>query len=212
MTNRNIAIANFAPKEVFNSDWPRFVGFKNRAEPEQRSGLFGLVDSSVRMHAFFENTTIKEILAEKLKYSRQIRITAEPAALVELDTNKYNIVMPARFDFDTTVKWLTPYEFTDSAGKEWDVYVLITGDDIHISSIAGSHVSAEGYWAMGIWRPRPDEGAVWTDVQRIEQLTINHVVEQGYLAHTSITMFEDDPDYGKYRVVDVTAVVPTYSV
>ena len=212
MTNRNIAIANFAPKEVFNSNWPRFVGFKNKAEAEQRSGLFGLVDSSVRMHAFFENTTIKEILAEKLKYSREIRITAEPAGLVEVNSNTYNILMPARVDFDTTVSWLTPYPFTDSAGKEWDVYVLITGADIHISSIAGSRVAAEGYWDMGIWRPKPDDGAVWTDAQRIEQLTINHVVHHGYLAHTSITMFKDNPDYGKYRVVDVTAQVPAYSV
>lgn len=207
MTKRNIAIANFSPKEVFNSSWPRFVGWKLLGKPVIHSGLFGLVDASTRMHAFFKDTSIKDVLRDRLIYSYRMEVKASPLGIT-YDPEKGQINMPGPEKQDHSVRWLPPYQFIDETGTEWDVYVLITGKDIHIEGTFHKTLKSDGYWDMGIWQPKVEEGAEWTDIQRIEQTTINYVHEHGYQAKTSITMFSDNPDYGKYHDCDVTCVVP----
>lgn len=209
MTKRNIAIANFSPKEVFNSSWPRFVGWKLLGKPVISSGLFGLVDASTRMHAFFRDTSLEDVIATRLSYSLITPdVVGSPSLVSKVAADKSVIYMQAPRAVDTSISWLPPYQFIDETGTEWDVYVLITGADIHIKGTFHKTIKSDGYWDMGIWKPKIEEGAEWTDIQRIEQTTINYVHEHGYQAKTSITMFSDNPDYGKYHDCDVTCVVP----
>lgn len=211
MTTRNIAIANFVPNEVHNSSWPRFVGFKDKRVPKLETGLFGLVDGNTRMHAFFYNTTIERVIEERLNYmvaTPDIRSVAK--SVTYTDQGVGMIEMPTGRKPDQSIRWLPPYQWVDAAGTEWDVYVLITGKDIHIKGNRDLSVKVDGYWCMGIWRPKFVEGEpeVWTDIARIEQATINYVHTQGFQAVTSVTMFEDNPGYGTYKNCDVTREIP----
>lgn len=201
MTKRNIAIANFNPSEVFNSSWPRFTGFKTRGNPEKLTGFAGLVDADVQMHAFFENTTIEEVLSEYLVYTYEIRVVAPPKNII-FNGNKGAIVMPDSRPQDHTITWLPPYTYVDDTSKEWDVYVLIKGTDIRIAGTSDKKILSEGYWDMGIWQPKIDIETGWTDTDRIVQQTINYVHDHGYIGKKSITIFRDSSNYGKYENVD----------
>lgn len=211
MTKRNIAIANFSPHEVHNSSWPRFVGFKGKRERVKGGGLFGLVDKNTRMHAYFRDTTIQEVLETKLFYKQTVQKFGRPMTKLKFDdTGKAAVGLALHnSDTDITVQYLPCFTYTDKDGIEWDVYPVVTGKDINIAMVPESDLIPNGYWDMGIWRPTEPE---WenNDVYRIEQLTINHVVSLGHGAKTSITIFDDHPDYGKYKDVDVTKPVPAW--
>lgn len=178
----NIAIANFSVKEVKGSSWPRFVGWRNIAEEERPSGLFGLVDANIKMHRIFENTNIHDVLLNKIKYSYHISRRSSPVSIKYNDLGIGTITMPPIKTLDQTIRWLPPFDFKTSNGDVISVYVVITGEDIHIDrDITGEHVS-DGYWSMDIWKPKVEEGKSWTDIQRITQATINHVISFGFYA------------------------------
>lgn len=211
MANRNIAIANFAPREVFNSSWPRFVGFKDVRTPVHGTRLFGLVDGNTRMHTFFYNTTIEDVLENHLNYKIKTPDVLSPAKSITYDQDGVGTIeLPAGRKPDCSIRWLSPYQWVDANGTEWEVYVLITGEDIHIRGNRHLAVKSDGYWDMNIWQPsfKTGEAEVWTDIDRIEQATINHVHEHGYQAVTNITMFKDNPNYGKYRNCNVVREIP----
>lgn len=208
MTKRNIAIANFSPQEVFNSSWPRFTGFKVKGNPNIASGMFGLVDRDVRMHAFFKDTNIRDVLRDRLKYSHRQEVNGSPVDITYGTDDVGTVKMAPPKLLDMSIRWLPPYLFTDSQGVEWDVYPVITGKDVHIAGAFHETLKTEGYWDMGIWQPKVEEGKEWTDIDKIEQSTINYVVSLGYEAMTNRTMFKDNPNYGKYHVVNVYQEVP----
>lgn len=212
MTKRNIAIANFSPAVVRDSSWPRFVGWKMIGNPKIESGLFGLIDRDVRMHRFFKDTTIKEVLRDQLLYTYHQEVTASPLGITyEPDFGRINMPKPKAQDH--SIRWLPMYHYTDAEGTVWDVYVIITGDDIHITGDFHRIFKAEGYWDMGIWKPKLAIGEVLTDIHKIEQATINHVVANGYPAmKPAWRMDKDDPrpigytkDGVEYFEYDVTA-------
>lgn len=199
MTQRNIALALFAPCEVFNSSWPRFIGFKRTSSPIQSSGLFGLVDANTRMHTFFFNTTIEEVLATKLIYAtNNPNTTSRAYSCTTLSEKKVKVNLPDPRKPDHTVRWLDPYVWTDKDNIEWYVYPVITGADINIKGTTRLETKADGYWDYGIWQPKINPDEEWTDIQRLEQSTINYVISCGYTGKTSLTMFKDDPRYGTY--------------
>lgn len=179
----NIAIANFCDTEVVKgSCWPRFVGWKNITQKERPSGLFGLVDANIKMHRVFEDTDIYDVLLNKIKYSYNISGRSTPVSIKYNDLGIGTIAMPPIRTLDQTIRWLPPFDFKTSSGDVISVYVVITGKDIHISrDITGEHVS-QGFWSMDIWKPEVEEGKPWTDIQRITQATINHVISLGHYA------------------------------
>lgn len=211
MTTRNIAIALFDPEcTVRNSDWPRFTGFKNVGSPVIESGLFGLVDKGTRMHAFFKNTSFQDVVTNELVFvKRGIDVKGTPGHVEFNPDNTGMVLMSRPPEPDTSFKWLKPYTYIQEDGVEWDVYVLITGKDIYVGGTFNRVFKTHGYWSMGIWRPTDEE--VVSDIFRIEQCTINYVVALGHPAMTSLTMFEDDPNYDKYKEVEVTREIPDYA-
>lgn len=199
MANRNIAIALFDPEcSVDNSNWPRFTGWKQIGKPYIESGLFGLVDKNTRMHRFFKNTTIKYVLTQQVRYKqRGIDVRVRCA---EIDFNKENggtVLMPLARIPDNSIKWLTPYTYTTVDGIEWDVYPIVTGADIFIVGDFQLSFKTDGYWDMGIWKPSEQE--MLSDIFRIEQATINHVVSLGHPAMTPVTYDECSPEYRTYK-------------
>lgn len=210
MTKRNIAIANFNPREVFNSSWPRFTGFKTVGRPVIESGLFGLIDKNTRMHAFFKDTTFQDVIVNSLSYVvRTDEVCGAPCSVTFDESNTGEIKMALPPHPDTSFRWLKPYTYVEVDGTEWDVYIVITGKDVRIKGTFHQTLKSDGYWDMGIWRPSDEE--VKNDIFRIEQCTINHVVSLGYKAMTGITMFDDNPDYGKYREAHVVREIPDYA-
>ncbi len=206
MTKRNIAIANFSPQVVEGSSWPRFTGWKMVGKPVIESGLFGLIDKDVRMHRFFKDTTIGEIISEQLRYIYNTRVIAPPEAVIYHNDGTAELVMPKPKAQDHSIRWLPPYQFTDSSGVEWDVYVLITGADIHIKGDFFNIFKAEGYWDMGVWMPRFQIGEEWNDIKKIEQHTINYVVSSGYPAMVRKGSFLDKEN--AYVEHNVSQLVP----
>lgn len=211
MTKRNIAIALFDPEcTVRNSSWPRFTGFKIVGNPVIRSGLFGLVDKGTRMHAFFKNTSFQDVVTNNLRFvKRGIDVKGTPGSVEFNPDNTGMVLMAPPPEPDTSFKWLKPYTYIQEDGVEWDVYVLITGKDIYVDGTFHQVLKTHGYWDMSIWRPSDEE--VKSDIFRIEQCTINYVVSLGHPAMTSLTMFEDSPDYNKYKEVIVTREIPDYA-
>ena len=212
MTKRNIAIANFGPREVVGSNWPRFTGWKIVGEPVLKSELFGLVDADVRMHQFFRDTTIEEVLTSKLLYSYSARVRALPLSIDFLiGQEKADIVMPPiRDDLDFTIQWLPPYQYIDRNDVEWDVYVVIPGTDIHIEGNAQLTIKSKGYWDMGIWKPKLAAGEEWNDIKSIEQATINYVVTHGYTARVKDYSAIAEKDSVVYKCIDVRQDIPGY--
>ncbi|ARV76687.1 hypothetical protein PHABIO_56 [Pseudomonas phage Phabio] len=210
MSKRNIAIALFNPNCVINSSWPRFTGFKNVGNPVIESGLFGLVDKGTRMHAFFKDTTFQDVVTNELRFlTRGIDVTGTPLSTQFNPDNTGTVLMVKPPEPDTSFKWLKPYTYVQEDGVEWDVYVLITGKDLFVKGTFNRVFKTYGYWDMDIWRPSDED--VKSDIFRIEQCTINHVVSLGHPAMTSLTIFKDSPDYDKYREVDVTRDIPDYA-
>lgn len=212
MTKRNIAIADFSPKEVEGSSWPRFTGWKMIGKPVLESGLFGLVDSDTRMHRFFKDTTLEEVLATKLSYTYSARVSCLPMSIDFFEgQNGGDIIMPPiRDNMDFTIRWLPPYQYIDKDDVEWDVYVVITGADIYINGDFHRIFKSEGYWDMQIWKPRLAIGEQWNDIKSIEQSTINYVVTHGYTAQTKDYAASSEQGKLVYRTVDVTQDIPGY--
>lgn len=206
----NIAIANFSPKEVFNSNWPRFVGWQVVGVPPINSRLFGLIDANTRMHAFFKDTTIGKVLRDNLNYSYSVSVNAAPLGITYEDGHG-QINMPLPRAQDHSVRCLPPYQYINEEGTQWEVYVIITGEDLHICGTANKVIKSDGYWDMGIWCPVIKDEGDWTDTARIEQATINHVYKHGYVAKKRLTMFKDNPNYGKYIAVDYSKEIPPRS-
>lgn len=197
MTKRNIAIALFDPEDnVYNSTWPRFTGWKETGKPYIESGLFGLVDHNTRMHRFFKDTDIKTVLQQNLRYrQRGVDVTSN-AIDITYDGNKGTVVMPAGRVPDLSISWLAPYTYIQEDGIEWDVYPIVTGRDIFIIGDFHRVFKTDGYWDMGIWKPEEEE--LKSDVFRIEQCTINHVISLGHPAMKPVTSDEKSPKYGTY--------------
>lgn len=203
MTKRNIAIALFDPEcNVSNSSWPRFTGFKQRKTKEQPTGLFGLVDGSTRMHLFFKNTDIQEVLSSRVRFLKRGIDVISPASEIVFDGNKGTVTLPEARKPDLTVSWLDPYTYKGTDGTEWDVYPVVTGRDIFIKGDRHGDYKTDGYWCMSIWMPKPDQ--LKEDMYRIEQSTINHVVKLGHPARSPVTYDHESPSYDRdYKVCDV---------
>lgn len=215
MTKRNIAIANFCPDEVATSSWPRFIGWKMVGQPVIESGLFGLVDSNIRMHRFFKDTTFKDVIQDQLVFSYRTEVKASPLRVdfIQNKAETANVILPQSSIgpvFELT--WLEPYQYIDKDHVEWDVYVLIPGRNLSIDGDFARTFKAQGYWDMGIWKPGPQElKDGWNDIIAIEQATINYVVSKGYKAWKYD--YSDIVDGAKkhfYKEADVTQELPGY--
>lgn len=209
MTKRNIAIANFNPSEVEGSSWPRFTGWKMVGKPVIESGLFGLIDKDVRMHRFFKDTTIEEIIRSQLRYTYRQTVTGLPRDVIFYPQGGGEIIMAPPGAQDHSIRWLPPYQYIDKDDVEWDVYVLIKGRDIYIEGDFQRSFKADGYWDMGIWKPKLAIGEEWNDIKSIEQATINYVVASGYPAMACTNSIGDDGPR-QYKVVDVYQDIPGY--
>lgn len=209
MTKRNIAIANFNPSEVEGSNWPRFIGWKMVGNPVIESGLFGLIDKDVRMHRFFKDTTIEEIIRSQLRYTYSQTVTGLPRDVIFHPQDGGVIIMNLPGVQDFSIRWLPPYQYIDKDLVEWDVYVLIKGHDIHIDGDFHHVFKSDGYWDMGIWKPKFKIGEQWNDIQMIEQATINYVVASGYPAMRCKYSSSAKDGY-EYEIVDVYQEIPGY--
>lgn len=211
MANRNIAIALFDPKEVDESCWPRFTGWKIMGSPYIESGLFGLVDKSTRMHRFFKNTDLKTVLTQQLRYKqRGIDVSVRCADVNFNSETSGTVLMPLARLPDTSIKWLAPYTYIQEDGVEWDVYVLITGRDLFIQGDFQLSFKTDGYWDMGIWKPSEEE--LKSDIFRIEQATINHVNRLGHYAWYPEFYYDETDGKKKYRQLrkDVVRELPDW--
>lgn len=209
---RNIAIANFFPKEVPGSSWPRFTGWKLMGSPVISSGLFGLIDSNIRMHAFFKDTCLADVLNSSLCY-RVITpdCIGSPIEVSRPIDQTCIIHMKHKVPLDTSIRWLPPYQYIDDTGTEWDVYVLIPGKNIVVDGTFHQTLKCTSFWDMGIWVPNVKVDDDWTDINRIEQETINYVVSKGYRAFK--TAADDTGMNGQHNYVEasVTREIPPRS-
>jgi len=211
MTKRNIAIANFSPSVVEGSSWPRFTGWKMVGKPHIESGLFGLIDKGTRMHRFFKDTTFEDVLANQLVYEYRTSVRGTPLSIEYPEDRNLGaeIIMAPLPTLDFSVRWLPPYQYIDKDHVEWDVYVVITSEDIYIRGDFQQSFITHGYWDMGIWKPSFKIGEDWNDIKMIEQATINYVVASGYPAMGCINRIGDDGPR-EYVVKDVYQEIPGY--
>jgi len=188
----NIIVISFITNMKGNpsAGYPRFSGSKLRKkDPDSqnlRFGLFGLLDGDQGIGYAFEDTTIEAVLIQKLQYSFQATVRGTPADYQFLPDRSGIKLLPPVVEKDHSLTWLIPFKHVDLTGKEWDVYLVVAGEDVYI---AGNDVSfSSGCYEYSVWE-RIAKGCQNEEQALLIRAATQHAITQGFPPVAAISQF-----------------------